>query len=132
MNDKPVAAPAVGDGGTGRRLWQWETGQSVEGLDPSRGKRPGVRTLMLRSVRSPLALRWNMTRTVHPTFMMTRGSAAVGPDGEGETSLQGRRGPARASDGGMCCSGPRLPAGTCGQMGAWSQLSLFLYLTQPE
>ena len=56
--------PSVGDGGTGRRVRQWEAGQSVEGLDPSIGKRPGPRTLMLRSIRSPLAKTWNMTRQV--------------------------------------------------------------------
>jgi len=85
VNQQPVAPPAVGDGGTGRRLAQWKGGMSVEGLDPSSGKRPGRRTLMLRSIRTPLTLRWNMTRTVHPTFTMVRaGGAKVNPEGGGD------------------------------------------------
>jgi len=81
VNTRVVVPPSIGDGGTGRRLKQWINGQSVEGLDPREGKRPGVRKLMLRSIRSPLATQWHRTRTVHPTFSMVSKPLEDVPEG---------------------------------------------------
>lgn len=77
VNTRVVVPPSIGDGGTGRRLAQWINGQSVEGLDPREGKRAGARRLMLRSIRSPLAVQWHRTRTVHPTFSMVAPKGSV-------------------------------------------------------